>query len=93
MTGPAPRAMVSVTLLTQSACQFCAHAKQVLDRVGDDYPLQVTEIDLTTEQGRRLATEAGVLFAPGVLLDDEPFAFGRLSERKLRRVLAARFQK
>lgn len=90
MTSPEPSAMVSVTLLTQSACQFCAHAQQVLDRVGRDYPLQITEIDLTTEQGQRLATEAGVLFAPGVLLDNEPFAFGRLSERKLRRALATR---
>lgn len=79
---------VPVTLLTQSTCGFCDHAKDVLDRVGRDYPLQVTEIDLASEAGQRLAAEAGVLFAPGVLLDGRPFAFGRLSERKLRRTLA-----
>ena len=30
------------------------------------------------------ATGAGVMFAPGILLDGQPFGFGRLSERALR---------
>jgi hypothetical protein len=34
-----------------------------------------------------LAARAGVLFAPGVLLDGRPFGYGRLSERRLRREL------
>ena len=79
---------VQITLLTQQDCVFCEHAKEVLRRVGADHPLTVTEIDLATERGQRLAAEAGVLFAPGVLLAGKPFAFGRLSERKLRRALA-----
>jgi hypothetical protein len=37
--------------------------------------------------GRDLGARAGVLFAPGVLLDGRPFGYGRLSERKLRRAL------
>lgn len=82
-----PGAPVEVTLLTQADCSLCDHAKQVLARVAADHPLKVTEIGLATEEGRRLATEAGVLFAPGVLLDGQPFAYGRLSERKLRRTL------
>jgi hypothetical protein len=56
---------------------------------GRRHPLIVTEIDLDSEEGRRLGTEAGVLFAPGILLDGRPFAYGRLSERRLRRTLAA----
>jgi glutaredoxin len=79
--------LVEITLLTQHDCGFCDHAKQVLDRLGAEYPLQVTEIDLATEDGQRLAAQAGVLFAPGVLLGGRPFSFGRLSERKLRRTL------
>jgi glutaredoxin len=78
---------VEITLLTQGNCGFCDHAKQVLDRVGADFPLRVTEIDLDTADGQRLATQAGVLFAPGVLVDGQPFSFGRLSERRLRRTL------
>jgi glutaredoxin len=79
---------VEITLLTQDDCGFCAHAKAVLDRLGAEYPLRVVQIDLASQQGRRLATRAGVLFAPGVLVDGQPFSFGRLSERKLRRTLA-----
>jgi glutaredoxin len=81
---------VRITLLTQTTCGFCDHAKHILTRVAHDYPLEITEIDLASEPGQRLATDAGVLFAPGVLLDGEPFSFGRLSERKLRRALHLR---
>ncbi|MGH3520333.1 MAG: glutaredoxin family protein [Haloechinothrix sp.] len=81
---------VEVTLLTQNACGYCDHAKEVLHRVGQDYPLRLTEIDLSSDEGLRLAARAGVLFAPGVLLNGEPFSFGRLSERKLRNALAGR---
>jgi glutaredoxin len=79
-----------VTLLTQSDCALCEHAKQVLARVGAEHPLQVSEIDLASSAGRDLALTGRVLFAPGVFLDGEPFSHGRLSERKLRRALAAR---
>ncbi len=80
--------MTTVTLLTQADCHLCDHAKAVLDRVGRDHPITVTEVDLRSHNGRRMAAAHGVLFAPGVLLDGQPFACGRLSERKLRRALA-----
>ncbi|MGI5139339.1 MULTISPECIES: glutaredoxin family protein [unclassified Streptomyces] len=76
-----------ITLLTQADCTMCEHAKQVLDKVGADHPLTVTEIDLGSQEGQRLALLAGVLFAPGILLDGLPFSYGRLSERRLRRAL------
>jgi glutaredoxin len=79
--------MTEVTLLTQADCALCEHAKQVLARVAADHPLTVDEIGLDTEQGRLLAAEAGVVFAPGILLDGKPFGYGRLSERKLRKTL------
>jgi hypothetical protein len=79
-----------MTLLTQADCAMCEHAKQVLARVGGDHPLEVREIGLATLEGQELALRHGVLFAPGVLLEGESFAYGRLSERKLRRALARR---
>lgn len=80
--------MTVVTLLTKPHCPLCDHAKTVLARVNADHPLRVEEISLDSPEGARLAVAAGVLFAPGVLLDGAPFAFGRLSERALRRALA-----
>ncbi len=79
--------MTAVTLLTQADCALCEHAKGVLARVGADHPLEITEIDLASEPGRALAARAGVLFAPGLLVDGRPFGYGRLSERRLRRAL------
>jgi len=79
--------MTAITLLTRADCALCEHARQVLTQVGADHPLEITEIDLASEQGRALAARAGVMFAPGVLLDGRPFGYGRLSERRLRRAL------
>ncbi len=81
--------MTRVTLLTQPNCGLCDHAKDVLARVARDRPLVVEEIDLGSDRGRYLATEAGVVFAPGILLDGQPFGYGRLSERGLRKALTA----
>jgi glutaredoxin len=79
-----------ITLLTQADCAHCAHAKLVLARVSRDHRMEVEEIDIDSERGQQLAQQIQVLFAPGVLLDEEPFSYGRLSERRLRRALARR---
>ena len=75
---------IAITLLTQADCTLCEQAKTVLAKVAADHPIAVDEIDLGSEQGHELALTAGVMFAPGVLIDGEPFSYGRLSERKLR---------
>jgi len=80
--------VTAITLLTQADCALCEHARGVLARVGADHPVEVTEIDLASEHGRALAARAGVVFAPGVLVDGRPFGYGRLSERRLRRSLS-----
>lgn len=77
-----------ITLLTQDDCAYCDHAKAVLARVGAEFPLEVSEISLATDVGRRLAAQHGVLFAPGILLNGESFSYGRLSERRLRKSLS-----
>ena len=79
--------MTEITLLTQEDCAYCEHAKQVLARVGEDHPLKITEIGIRGAEGRALAARAGVMFAPGLLVDGRPFGYGRISERRLRRTL------
>lgn len=81
---------IQVTLLTQAQCAFCNDAKAILARLGAEYPLSVETIDLETPAGVALAMRGGVLFPPGIFLDGEPFSYGRLSERKLRRELEQR---
>ena len=82
--------MIQITLLTQPDCALCEQAKRVLIAVGKDVELFINDVALDSDEGRNIADEGGFAFAPGVLLDGEPFSYGRLSERKLRRALAAR---
>ncbi len=79
--------MKRITLLTKPDCALCDQAKEVLARLGAEVPLLVETISLESEEGRRLAEQCNLLFPPGVLIDGEPFSWGRLSERKLRRAL------
>ena len=76
-----------ITTLVQGDCAFCDHAREILARLENEYPLTVRTIDIDTDEGRRLAQEGGIMFAPGIFINDEPFSYGRLSERKLRKHL------
>lgn len=80
--------MTRITLLTKADCDLCEHAKAVLVRIAADADIEVETVDLTSRHGRELAERSGMAFPPGVLVDGEPFSYGRLSERKLRKALA-----
>ena len=80
----------SITLLTQTDCPHCDHAKEVLGRVGQDFLISVREVSLESHEGRRLGSHHGVLFAPGVIVDGQSFGYGRLSERRLRKELGGK---
>ena len=82
--------MTRITLLTKPDCDLCDDAKEVLARVAADTAIDVETVELDSEQGRQLAERTGMAFPPGVLVDGEPFSYGRLSERKLRKALAKR---
>ena len=84
---------IEVVLVTQPACDLCERAYSVFDRLGAAYDLNVRSVSLTTPEGEDLARRGGMLFPPGVYIDDEPFSYGRVSERKLRRELARRASK
>ncbi len=56
---------VDVLLLTQARCDFCDRAKALLERLGSDFELRVSELDLRSPDGRRIAESHGILFAPG----------------------------
>lgn len=80
-------ATIDVWLLTQRDCAFCEQAKNVLGRLSHEHPLAVTEITLESVDGRALALQHGVMFAPGVFINGSLASYGRPSERRLRRIL------
>lgn len=81
---------IRVTLLTKAQCAFCDDAKATLAHLEAEYRLVVESINVDTPEGAAIAMRGGVLFPPGIFLDGEPFSYGRLSERKLRRELEQR---
>ena len=81
---------VEVVLLTQDHCTYCDQAKVVLDRLGSEFPIKLRMVDLGSSLGQELAVQGGVMFPPGVFVGGEPFSYGRLSERKLRKELLRR---
>ena len=82
--------MTNVVFLTQTACDLCDHASHVLRRLSAEYDLTVRYVSFDSAEGRTLATHHRLVFAPGILLDDQAFSYGRLSERRLRRELDRR---
>lgn len=79
---------MTITILTQESCPSCVKAKDTLALIKDDYPVEVVELPLATDEGREIANRIGIVFAPGILIDGELFSYGRLSEKKLRRHLS-----
>ncbi len=81
---------IHVLVLTQDQCGFCAQAYDLLHRLAQEYELVISTLAVDSQDGRALALQAGILFPPGIFLDGQPFSYGRLSEKKLRRELDRR---
>ncbi len=77
--------MIRVTLLTRPDCHQCDDAKRILGRLAEEYPLRLSSLDIDSAVGQELALSGGLLFPPGIVIDELPFSYGRPSEGKLRR--------
>lgn len=84
---------MKVVILSQDNCAFCEQAKVILSRLAPEYKLSVSVLDLTSPEGQALAMRGGMLFPPGIFIDEEPFAYGRPSERALRHEFERRLRR
>jgi hypothetical protein len=82
---------VTVTVVESEACHFCDDARQVLTEVSAGFPVEVQVVDVRSRQGRALMQAHRAVMSPLVLVDGVFFSHGRLSRRKLVRVLDQRF--
>ena len=80
---------IHVTLLVQQGCHFCHDAEDILGRLEREYPIVVAKLDLTTEEGERTALRHGLLFPPGIVIEDQAVSSGRPSEGRIRKFLDA----
>lgn len=79
-------AVMKLVLVTARDCHLCTHAREVLATLG----LEPREIEADGGEARALAAAGVPLAFLPVLWDGERVvAYGRFSERRLRRELAA----
>lgn len=96
MTHPAvgsdsdPGSAVIVTLVHSQACHFCDDAERALAELAESRPLVIDRVDIRSDWGQVLMREYRPPMSPLVLVDGAFFGFGRLSRRKLVKVLDQR---
>ncbi len=77
--------MIKITLIRPLGCVHCASVKTTLEKMKTDYPeLVIEEIDMTSPEGRALVEKYSILSSPGILINDEFFAFGGATETQFR---------
>lgn len=81
--------MPAYVLLTATDCHLCSHGRELLDTLAAEGLLSWREVHADSDLGRRLAAASPPLRP--ALFDEQQrlLAYGRLSERRLRRQLAA----
>lgn len=82
-----PGRPITITYVTAPACHLCDHGRQVLDELSRHLPLDVIEVDLHSQPGRQLLATHRFAFPPAVIVDGRLIAHGRLSVRRLARLL------
>lgn len=80
-----PTSAAALVLVTQDECHFCEHAHEVIEALG----ISVREIRVDSAEARALADRGIPLAFLPVLTDGERvIAYGRFSEKRLRKELA-----
>jgi thiol-disulfide isomerase/thioredoxin len=82
MTAP-----IRVTYVTAPDCHLCDHGRHVLAELSEHLPLEVVEVDLDSPEGRQLLATHRFAFPPAVIVDGTLIAHGRVSARRLARLL------
>jgi hypothetical protein len=80
-------AAVQVTYVTAPACHYCDHGRTVLAEITERVSLDVREVPLDSDEGRHLLAVHRFAFPPAVIVDGRLVAHGRLSARRLARLL------
>jgi len=86
---PVGRASTEVVLYSTAGCRYCTHARVILQRLAEETPLRVREVELESVEGVAALQRWRVPFPPILLVDGVLHGYGRISERKLRRRLSA----
>jgi len=77
--------MLKVTLISPKGCSHCVEVINTLEGMKSEYPdITIEKIDMLTPEGQELVQKYGILSSPGILINDEFFAFGGATEDQFR---------
>ncbi|MBI5077971.1 MAG: thioredoxin family protein [Candidatus Yonathbacteria bacterium] len=77
--------MIKVTLVSTPNCSHCLEVKKTLEKMKREYPeLTVEEISALTEDGQKLIHKHGIMSSPGVLINNEFFSMGIVTEKQFK---------
>jgi len=78
--------MIKVTLISSPGCHHCLTVKATLEKMKNDYSdLVIEEINMTTDEGQKLIQKYSILSSPGILINDEFFSMGIVSEEEFKK--------
>ncbi len=78
--------MIRVELLTMPGCTHCVAAKEILEKIGADYPeMEVEVIDVTEHP--EVSAEHMLMSAPGIVINGKLEFTGGVTEEQLRKRL------
>lgn len=78
-----------LSYLTAPDCHLCARGRDIVDALAIDFGLSVEEVPWVDYRAAALVVRDGVPFPPALYRGDRLLGFGRLSERRLHKLLEA----
>lgn len=81
---------VQVTVVPSPACHFCEEAERTLDELAREFVFDLELVPIESPRGARLVAEHRPALNPLVLIDGAYFSAGRLSRKKLIKLLTTR---
>ena len=78
----------SLTLVSATDCHLCSHTHELLHRMESEFHFIVLEIDWESPEGQTMVQADGVPFPPALYIEGRFVAYGRLSEKRIRQLLA-----
>lgn len=79
--------MSSLVYIAAKDCHLCSDGRAIVTRLAGEIGAPVRELDWDAVDAQILLERGGVLFPPALYLDDLLLGFGRLSERRLRKLM------
>ena len=78
--------MLKITLIRPDGCSHCKAVKDTLEEMKSDYPdITIEDVDMITPLGQEMVKKYGILSSPGILINDEFFAFGGATKEQFRK--------